>query len=483
MSAHRCTVLFLLAACERSGSPDAGGTVTNGGAVTGRSYDTYVNGRSEVLMPHGPDDFAVAAFIPQASGEFTEMAGTVAMDGQFTIPGVPPGPYYLRYRQPVDLHLGGLFVVTSERTVDFGSRIGGRLDAGFATIRPTTLVIDADGLSPWNDNDSLDFFSLGARAFTLGLQFRGAQAPRQGDTSLRAFSVDVSLIDQPGLVDGDKGDSAVITQFVRRTSGHYGYAAVTRAFTPAPFSQANGQEVRISGTFHEAASQATTLDYRGTQFAALADEVFPGAEVKQTIDVWADPGTPDGESLSRSAFLVSGSFDASTQGAVDESITLEFGSPLPSDWTMVEAHAAFSVSSPSDNVLFGEVSIRTPLSLLNGPMTPMIGPPRNVRINGRPAQVGVGGTGVTPTISWDAPAIGTASVYFVSILQFDGHGWLGRAGFFTQERSVTVPPECLAPDFQYTVTVTARTNYDPRHPLHTRVPDALADALTGYHHP
>jgi hypothetical protein len=95
-----------------------------------------------------------------------------------------------------------------------------------------------------------------------------------------------------------------------------------------------------------------------------------------------------------------------------------------------------------------------------GTITPVIGPPKSPRINGASAFTAQTGVGLQPTISWSAPALGTATSYIIDVQATTPCGLSGQiAGFSAvihNGTSFKVPSGILKSGFAYRATITAR---------------------------
>ncbi len=117
-------------------------------------------------------------------------------------------------------------------------------------------------------------------------------------------------------------------------------------------------------------------------------------------------------------------------------------------------------------------------------MAPMISPVRNVRVNGDSAAVARTGVGRSPTVSWDAPSLGTASSYAVTIQPIvrDGAGFriVAASTFRTTGTSIKLPAFATGAG-SYVLTVTAISSGDrdlTQRPLIGSLPYASADYVT-----
>src|SRR5262249_55684303 len=75
-------------------------------------------------------------------------------------------------------------------------------------------------------------------------------------------------------------------------------------------------------------------------------------------------------------------------------------------------------------------------------------PPQNLQINGEDASDDLSGTGLTPILSWDTPAVGTPSYYRVVIRELRNSGGetiaFRRGLLYTDENSIIIAPGLLA---------------------------------------
>src|SRR6185369_13745903 len=66
------------------------------------------------------------------------------------------------------------------------------------------------------------------------------------------------------------------------------------------------------------------------------------------------------------------------------------------------------------NRAFAVISAARPLAT-TGPIAPLVGPVASPRINGQSLFAPPSHVGITPTIDWTAPAVGTPSFYTVTL--------------------------------------------------------------------
>jgi len=118
-------------------------------------------------------------------------------------------------------------------------------------------------------------------------------------------------------------------------------------------------------------------------------------------------------------------------------------------------------------------------------VTPAISPVRNVEINGQSTDVERAGVGTTPTISWDAPSLGVASTYTVTIQAITpagpGRTVVSAGTFHTTSRSVTLPESAVRDVSAYVVTVAAISSQDrdlAAKPFLATLPYASAEYVT-----
>jgi hypothetical protein len=276
----------------------------------------------------------------------------------------------------------------------------------------------------------------------------------------------------------------------------FGYVATRAAFVPPPFAMRDGETVVLDGAFVETAPKGFALDYRGGRFNALMQDApaHDGDGARVSLELYHEPGAP---APARGAFatLLHLRVDADVRyadpGCVDPRCPLRttlpgdyvgafsYGNPFAGGQELVEAGLSFQtfrgdLPIGSDFFATGGIVVRAPAAELNGrPLEPAVGLPRDVKIGGRPAPVETvtAGVGVEPTLTFEAPALGTADAYNVSLIEVDDA--LGGAGevvesadytvafFRVKATAVVVPPGVLRPGRHYYVKVAAVASPDP----------------------
>lgn len=472
----------LCGGCGKEDAADPGAAMPRpaGGPsdVTGTNIDIHLTAQGEVRVPLGADKYRISILSPKPDGTFTTIGATVGNDGTFRATDVPAGTYYLRYDFPDDP--AAWFLVTDKATHEFGALFAGRPDARAPTA-PTSMTFELDGLRPWRKESATDFsdsyvpgddlwmYSLNAGClFEVDPDFSTDVPPppnllKDGDTRLGGFTVDLSLVGG-SLIDAAKGDTALVLQAVHTREGPLRSQRIVRAFSPAPFSQNEGQAVTVSGVMQEAPQRTASLTWNQAAFAALVREVGPRARATRH-ELQVEP-EPAGAGRSSIAWIPSVlRMSVAADGAQDRTIPLAFGNPFPAEWPLV-AWATMDVDADDTGVISGRITVGGPFErLLRAPVAPIIGPPRDVRLNGIAAAQGASGTGRTPTIEWKPPALGTATGYEVVIdrvISEDGQPPRGSelAAFATTQTSLRVPPDIIGND-RFVVTVRAYRNDGP----------------------
>ena len=94
------------------------------------------------------------------------------------------------------------------------------------------------------------------------------------------------------------------------------------------------------------------------------------------------------------------------------------------------------------------------------PIAPLVGVVQNPSINGNSFFANQSGVGLTPTLTWSAPSVGTATFYRVRVYQLinnDGNTTLANiAGLSTQATSLQIPPGLLTAGQTYVFLINAR---------------------------
>ena len=94
------------------------------------------------------------------------------------------------------------------------------------------------------------------------------------------------------------------------------------------------------------------------------------------------------------------------------------------------------------------------------PITPLVGVVTNPTVKGVNFFKNYTGIGLTPTLSWAPPSVGTANFYNVTVSQLVDNGGNtqinGLATLQTQSTSITIPPGLLSSGNAYVFSIAAR---------------------------
>ncbi|HEX5748433.1 MAG TPA: hypothetical protein VFZ09_19495 [Archangium sp.] len=384
----------------------------------------------------------IGAYVPTVDGSgFVYVPGVGRTDGTFTIPGVERTPYYLRF--------GSTSIWTSSRFVDLSAGSLGRPDVEQEPAG-TWLSFQLDGLTPWQSTDDLQLHATGPGIGYVSTSCAtGFPIPADGMTTLTG-SMDYGngmrgCATVPARFEPFRGDFFQVTQHVSRvdsstlptgllltelrkgfqahdlsgsTDGGTGDGGTMDAGTASPGT------LMVKGTLLPLPTTTQTFDFRASEFETLALAAHPGATLVQegvnlgTLPSYRELGQYDGY-----PDLANATNENPGQGNFP--VAFEYGNPYPGYWPKI-VMAQASVSAPFSATLADGGTSRTvwystavfaQSPVWTGstqPLIPMVGPPRDLRVNGAPASGGgptVPSVGTSPTLTWTAPTLGFATRY------------------------------------------------------------------------
>jgi hypothetical protein len=484
----RHLALIFLASCGSStpNEPDAAidppdaPIVTR--TVTGTVIDRHVTSSGEVTVPRDLSTLEIAAFVAPA---FDRIQGIGTADGTFEIPGVPEGPYTLTF--------GFAHVVTDRSSHDFSTDVLGRADVA-VVANPSPMTFNVGNLQAWQTGDELQMFVPGSGTIAYAMQDNANQSPPVGATTLTNFTFDLSRADYRADIDGSAGDLLLATQLSTQTVGAHTFRAVSRGFAPAAFSIGNGGTATLNGSFTIPAANATLdVTWDRAAFDSALRTAVPGSE-SLNYSVLGASALPEAGSrgLYHSApdllvFEPGYSSDASNVVAA-----WPYRDPFPAAWTRTLTARYFTfryiqLGSADPRAVFASIDVDVDRATLlpSATLAPLITPVLAPKINGSDAFGAVAGMGLTPTISWEAPSIGTASMYSVVVGrvvdQAGATAIQSLAQILTPSTSVVIPPGVIVPGGSYVFAITVRSapGIDLQAtPARTTLPEGRANLTT-----
>jgi hypothetical protein len=396
-------------------------------------------------------------------------------------------------------------------------------------------------------SDSLQIISCAADVNATAMAFNDGtpnSGPVNGATDINGWQLNANEtfigVGSPGahLIRTDNKDDVMILHdvAVKVTApmvppapdpwADYRYSSVKEAYSPTSAVMMDGATTMLNGSFVAVPQKTFSLDYKGSQFKmALADApslnlfssfvslsvaMEPGtpspayggfATLLQVnanaIKTWTDPTcNPD---MCDPMACGAGCSDAQTLiFPGDYTYTYSYGNP----YTFGQEIASVSVGIRSDVTqllpgdstterLQGSLYVQAPAAQVAGaPLAPIVGFARNVKVNGNAAPVEqvTAGVGTTPTISFEAPSLGTPEYYTARIIQLDditdGSGGFRRnltiASFSLTGTSIKIPDGLLQAGKHYYVQVIALANgVDIAAPFRAKAKYASATTYTG----
>ena len=476
------------------------GSSCGGLAVSGirNSHRVLADG-SVLATPMDLTGVTIGAWVPTPDGlNYNWRPGAGQINGTFLIPNVESTPFLLQF--------GTGYLWATRRTLDLSRADSGRPDAQLAP-EGTQLAVQLSGLSPWQPADDLQLHSANARPgyfSAASCAYPFFETPADGDTSLSTtvdyvFSLQ-NCGSRPVLINAARGDVLYATQLVARSDVAAGldFQEVRRSAQTNSLGPVDASTQQLTGTLTALPATTQTVNYPASSFEALALAAHPTATLFSTyVDIGVLPaygqfgayaGWPD------LAYMTS----APGRGDILPSFT--YGNPYPSSWPQFvtaqsSARVRYSVNLGSGGTSTPRAfSVYTyaqqPLPSGTTPITPLVGPPVDLRLNGAVATGNLTGVGLLPLLSWTAPTTGAANYYSVRLYELfaTSTGSTSRlqvTGVTTTQTQLRLPPGVLVPgkSYYFEVSAVAQPSVDPNKPYLNGPVYQLAMAVTGRFEP
>ncbi len=396
-----------------------GGAVGGSGGGTVTANDITGSGRRTFLLADGGttsdtpnlSTSTIGAWVTEDGG-LVYRAGTGNPNGTFVVQDVPQGQYLLR--------LNTQFYVTSTRALNLDYDVAGRPNAAPATIDPTDLTFSVTGLNSWGEYDYLSFTSFNAgQSDMVGFEQYGTNVPTIGVTGYIG-TINYFLYSNAygtSMIDSTQGDVAYLVQHAFSFDAGIGIGAAARVLEVTGLAMQDGQPRTVSGNAVAVPTTSFSYDYRATDYQAAAAQLNTGTQRLFLAGLYQ---TPFARQTTTDAFAEVLNWYAYEPAAPPTSLLV--GLPFGASWTTV-AYAGYRV--PQQRSLPGTttaqayssqfISFTTLQAFTTQPVQPVLGPAVTPRINNADLLLDQTGVGLTPTITWGAPTLGTVQRYRLTV--------------------------------------------------------------------
>lgn len=445
-------------------------SVTPRGTVHGTAIDSYTSSSGTVTVSRDLTTMYIAA-VALVNGQWTTFQANTTSNGDFDIPTVPAGKYFLV--TPV----GAYWTAASD--VDLGEDHLGRPD-GLWPQAVTSFDINFNGLNAWKDDDYLWFVNPNLDQHFM---WSAADANDQIATFTRTWTGPLS--------NAAKGDQWYVSQVVTKEVAGSEFEYLRKAAPVLLVTQADGGTASLAGTMADLTQASLALKILGSQFAAQTFFIHSDAQPHSTeIELDIQPFTATKGDIGPTLLLKNRDQDPMVTDL--DYGTIVYGNPYPSTWTPVlnveyEVNVSYTASGADSPVAAqGEIFLSTAqMPAAGSGVGPIIGPVQNIKLDGLTLSQPRTAGSLMPTITWDAPLLGTPTAYQLTIYQLLNSGGESQyenvLDIYTSERSLTIPDGTLASGSEYFFAI--RAYYLPGVDLTTSphrraLPIAYADALT-----
>lgn len=417
----------------------------------------------------------IHVLVPNSAGGYDTFSSTVAQDGTFSVPNIPAGSFWLMTLWTK--------LWTSSSNINLGSHYWGGCHSESVSGAGTALQISINGLVPWQPNDYYYFAVPNERSIPP------EALPAVGTTSVSENIPSGNVL----LYSSTNNDSAYVAQLTTASYAGISFQSLQQFSGPLPVTIQNGGMNLVSTTLQsEPETKSVDANVHGSAFAALYPYMSRGAIAVGTpgdnfrVDITADKIGPSSNGL----YLVLASHAFSSD--IDAG-SIPFANPFPPSWTpFVDYYDTVTqnltppgATSPFSMALYNHV-VTSQFPTASSPIAPLIGPVANPQINGSSLFNDQVVSGVSPTLSWQPPTLGTAYIYYIQVQQFsvtNGSPSVQlKAQLYSTNTSMALPPGLLSSGNSYCFVIEAlsRTNLDGGvAPYMETFPEGESDVVSG----
>lgn len=450
------------------------------------SFHTQYVQRTKIDRVADKTGESVVALVPGDGGWETRDLVHRGQDGRFAIPEVPEGRYFLRTGDPsgagwLDFH------DTDARVAKYEPRVLGAPTDGIPAA--ASLTVTSENANGYQGSGTVCLTSIAAGIG--GICSGWVPNPNAYGLDL---TLDFAKQLAPYYPNADlirKGDDVIVHQLDWTTVNDgslYGYATTARGVGVADLDMS--ADPSFAATMVEV-DQDKTLDVSvdRAKFEAQWKEGHPQA-VSWSHDVSVELALQ----VSGGAMFVGGTapwvlFAYYEPGSFPADVYLPYGNPLSAPWTpvvRVYSYGGKKYQVPTSSGTLAEPyyrvvgsSVEYLASATPGTLAPVLGPPSQIAIDGRPFFED-GPISAAPELSWSAPKLGTADTYLLRLYEMYESAGVTRsrliARFHTRQTSLKLPP-LVAPGKRVAFLLSAETgNLDPKDAVVTHSASGLPSA-------
>lgn len=434
-------------------------TLTPNGTITGTAVDHAIAGTGLLNYSQNLSATTVEILFPNGTGGYNTLKGTGDSDGNFSIPNVPAGNFWLHIPHTYDGLAADNYIWTNSSTIDAGQLLIGRPNS---VIAPADVTIQASDITltvPPTSSDSIQWVSPDARA---------SGAPAGVPTS----PLNATFTQTGGLLDAAKGDRGFLLHST--TSG-----LITREVESETFdsiTQTNGGTTTLTGSMTANTGSTTDPNIKITQFDAILDGVagatspylrsftlydvgYPGTEGWLPSTVYAAQRSAPIQLISASLSSVSADTDL---GSIPYGIVSSNGVAYMQFLDL--ASRIFYVGSSKYTFQdVGSIIVSNAVPTSGSPIVPLLFEPQTPSVNGLDFLSNQTSIPLAPQVGWAAPSGGTATAYELTVVNLAS---LGTSTpdihyFYTSSAGLAIPAGVLQPSTSYVFILQAITYENP----------------------